>query len=91
MDPPSDKDSIGHFGLVTLNLRDESFQYIDSLYTSKQTGGWRIFNRMVKNIKELWDDACQDMTDPLSRVSSDTKRVQAIQVHHKNISSTNYN
>ena len=71
MDPPSDKDSIGHFGLVTLNLRDESFQYIDSLYTSKQTGGWIIFNKMVKNIKELWDDACQDMTDPLSPVSLD--------------------
>jgi hypothetical protein len=71
MDPPPDKDSIGHFALVTLNLRDESFQYIDSIYNSKDTGGWKIFNRMITNIKKLWEDACQDMVVPLSPLTLD--------------------
>jgi hypothetical protein len=71
MDPPPDKDSIGHFALVTLNLRDEAFQYIDSLYNSKDTGGWKIFNRMINNIKKLWEDACQDMVVPLSPLTLD--------------------
>ena len=71
MDPPPTKNSAGHFSLVTLNLRDECFQYLDSLYSSKQRGGWKIFNRMVTNIKDLWHDACQDMAVPLSPVSLD--------------------
>jgi hypothetical protein len=71
MDPPASKDSVGHYGLVTLNLRDESFQYIDSLYSSKQRGGWKIFNNIMGNIKELWETASQDMEVPLSPLTLD--------------------
>lgn len=70
MDPPASQDAIGHFSLVVLNLKKESFQYIDSLYNSNQSGGWKFFKRMMKNISELWESACHDMTTkPLSPLS----------------------
>ncbi|KAM0902651.1 hypothetical protein ACQ4PT_019177 [Festuca glaucescens] len=75
-DPPKARDEVGHYAVVTLNLRDRSFQYIDSLYTCKESTGWFMFNKMTKNIKQLWADASQDMQDPLSPLTIDDLKTE---------------
>jgi hypothetical protein len=75
-DPPKSRDAVGHYAVVTLNLRDRSFQYIDSLYTCKDPTGWFMFNKMTKNIKQLWADASHDMQDPLSPLTIDDLKTE---------------
>ena len=43
LDPPVVKDVVGHWVVVSLNLKAERFEYLDSLYESNATGGWYIF------------------------------------------------
>ena len=61
----------GHFAVVALNLKDQCFQYIDSLYGPHEKNGWYMYKRMVKGIKKLWSDASQDMEHPMNPLSID--------------------
>lgn len=73
LDPgPSDvKFAVGHWVTVCLNLKTENFQYLDSLFGVKDEAGWTIFNRMVKNICNLWTDCSKGMENPPSPLSVD--------------------
>jgi hypothetical protein len=65
------KDDVGHYVVVTLNLKDKCFQLIDSLYGVNDHGGWAVFLKMVKYIRKLWCDGSEKFDIPLSPPSID--------------------
>ena len=70
--PPVPRESVGHWVVVCLNLKDKCFQYIDSLYGVDNTGGWQIFKKMEKNIRKLWNIITEDHLDsPLTPLTLD--------------------
>ena len=73
LDPAPDKDTIGHWLVVSLDIPNKCFQYFDSLYKAECQAGWDIFERMVKNIKALWNAASAEdsMDEPLSPLTLD--------------------
>jgi hypothetical protein len=73
-DPPpiKEKDAIGHWVTVCLNLKTQCFQYLDSLFGVEDQAGWDIFNQMVKHIRILWSDCSIDMEIPPTPPSLDT-------------------
>ena len=73
IDPSPVKDGVGHWVVVSLDIPKKCFHYFDSLYDAKRQAGWDIFERMVKNIKALWNAAAaEDSRDePLSPLTLD--------------------
>ena len=70
--PPVPKDGVGHWVVVCLNLKDKCFQYLDSLYGVHDDGGWKIFKRMERNIRNLWKIINEDNQDsPLTPLTLD--------------------
>jgi len=68
--PPGQENSVGHWVVVTLNLKKGCFQYIDSLYCPRSNSGWIIYRRMIKTIKKLWLDLTIDIDPPLEPLST---------------------
>ena len=60
LDSPVEKDVVGHWVVVSLNLKAGRFEYLDSLHEYNATGGWYIFQTMIKNITRLWKILNQD-------------------------------
>ena len=80
LDPPATQRSIGHWVTICLNLKQERFQYLDSLFTVDSNVGWAIFNKMVKNIKTLWTDCSVDMPNPYMPLSIDNFKSEYMNV-----------
>ena len=68
LDPPKIKDGVGHWVVISMDRPKKCFHYFDSLFDAKHQPGWDIFERMVKNIKLLWNAAAAEDTrdEPLS-------------------------
>ena len=73
--PPKCKGGVGHWVLISLYLKGECFQYLDSLYGVKDQKGWDIFEKMVKSIKHMWKRAAdhrrKNCGSPLTPVTID--------------------
>ena len=80
LDPPATQRSIGHWVTICLNLKQEQFQYLDSLFTVDSPVGWAIFKKMMKNIKTLWTDCSVDMPTPYMPLSIDHFKLEYMDV-----------
>ena len=67
-DPPpaTMKDAIGHYCLVTLNLREKRFELLDSLNEGDSAAASVVFRKMVRNIKKVWKDGSASCDEPLN-------------------------
>ena len=67
-DPPpaTVKDAIGHYCLVTLNLREKRFELLDSLNEGDSAPANLVFRKMVRNIKKVWKDGSASCDEPLN-------------------------
>ena len=67
-DPPpaTMKDAIGHYCLVTLNLREKRFELLDSLNEGDSAAANVVFRKMVRNIKKVWKDGSASCDEPLN-------------------------
>ena len=67
-DPPpaTMKDAIGHYCLVTLNLREKRFEFLDSLNDADSAPANLVFRKMVRNIKKVWKDGSASCDEPLN-------------------------
>ena len=68
-DPPpaTMKDAIGHYCLVTLNLREKRFELLDSLNEGDSAAANVVFRKMVRNIKkslERWQRKLRRAVEP---------------------------
>src|SRR3954463_2582976 len=65
--PPSTmKDAIVHYFLVTLNLSEKRFEFLDSYNGADIASANLVFRKMVKNIKKVWKDGSASCDEPLN-------------------------
>ncbi|KAE8817242.1 hypothetical protein D1007_05133 [Hordeum vulgare] len=67
-DPPNTKEGeiIGHYWVVALNLKENRFEFLDSLNKPGSDEANKVFRRMVKNIKRAWKEGSDSCDKPLS-------------------------
>ena len=63
---PETRESVGHYCVVALNVKERRFEFLDSLNAPGGPEANRVSRRMVKNIKRAWKEGSSSSDERLN-------------------------